>query len=121
MVNKITLKEQLQQLEVNLLKPEVRSSREELINLLDDDFFEIGSSGRILYQYEEIGPSGIGPVKMVLSDFDIHPITDEVTLTTYRIFNEETNQYSLRSSVWKYSNGKWRMFFHQGTKTSSKT
>ena len=30
---------------------------------------------------------------------------------------DEAKKYSLRSSVWKCFNGKWRMIFHQGTLT----
>jgi hypothetical protein len=48
------LKVHIKQLEENLLKPEVRSSGAELKKLLADDFFEIGSSGRILYKNKEI-------------------------------------------------------------------
>jgi hypothetical protein len=111
------LKEHLRQLEKNLLTPEVRSSRVELKKLLADDFFEIGSSGRILYKDEVIAEDGIGIVKMKLSDFEIHPISNDIVLATYRIFNEMNNQHSLRSSIWKLNEGVWKMVFHQGTKT----
>ena len=29
----------------------------------------------------------------------------------------EDKKYSLRSSIWKYYDGKWKMVFHQGTLT----
>jgi len=32
--------------------------------------------------------------------------------------NRTDKKYSLRSSIWKYCNGKWKMFFHQGTLSS---
>jgi hypothetical protein len=66
------LKDHIRQLEENLLKPEVRSSRAELKKLLSDDFFEFGSSGKVLYTDEDIADDGIGIVKMKLSDFEIH-------------------------------------------------
>ncbi|MBS8263756.1 DUF4440 domain-containing protein [Mesobacillus boroniphilus] len=109
----------IRQLEENLLKPEVRSSRTELEKLLADDFFEIGSSGRVLYKGEVIAEDGIGIVKMKLSDFEIHPLSADIVLATYRIFNEISNQHSLRSSVWKQNEGVWKMVFHQGTKTEN--
>jgi len=28
---------------------------------------------------------------------------------------DENKKYSLRSSIWKYCDVKWKMFFHQGT------
>ncbi|MBC6975157.1 DUF4440 domain-containing protein [Bacillus sp. Xin] len=113
------LKEQLLELEEKLLKPEIRASRNELKKILANDFFEIGSSGRVLYKNEDISEEGIGVVKMTLSDFEIHPLSDEIVLTTYRIFNEVNKQHTLRSSIWKSINGSWQMVFHQGTKTNS--
>jgi len=111
------LEDHILQLEEKLLNPKVRSSRVELKKLLADDFFEFGSSGRVLYKDEDIADGGIGIVKMTLSDFEIHPLSDDIVLATYRIFNEITNQHSLRSSIWKLNEGVWKMVFHQGTKT----
>lgn len=115
------LKHHLMQLEENLLKPEVRSSKAELERLLADEFFEFGSSGRVLYKDEEITEEGIGIVKMELKDFEIHLLSDEIVLATYRIFNESSNQHSLRSSIWKKKSDGWKMVFHQGTKTDDGT
>ncbi|KPL60944.1 nuclear transport factor 2 family protein [Rossellomorea vietnamensis] len=113
-----TLKEQLQHLEEKLLKPETRSSKTELSRILAEGFFEIGSSGKILYQDEEISDGGIGTVQMTMDQFEIHPLSDEIILSTYRIFNEETQQHSLRSSIWKWIDERWQMVFHQGTRVS---
>jgi hypothetical protein len=111
------LKEHIRHLEENLLKPEVRSSRKELKKLLADEFFEFGSSGKVLYRGEEIAENGIGIVRMTLSDFELHLLSETIVLATYRIFNEESKQHSLRSSIWKLNEGRWKMVFHQGTKT----
>lgn len=119
MENTSYLKEHLLQLEERLLKPEIRASKEELTNLLADEFFEFGSSGKVLYQNESIGEEGIGAVRMKLSNFEIHPLSDEIVLTTYRIYNEVNKKHSLRSSIWKLREGSWKMYFHQGTITSS--
>lgn len=110
------LKEHLQQLEESLLKPEIRSSQQELQKLLAEQFFEYGSSGKVLYKNEDIGVEGIGIVNMKIIDFDIHPLSDEIVLATYRVFNVDSKQYSLRSSIWKLINKRWQMVFHQGTK-----
>jgi hypothetical protein len=93
-----TLNEQLRHLEENLLKPETRSSKTELTRILGEGFFEIGS--KILYQDEEISEEGIGVVKMTMDH------------------NEETQQHSLRSSIWKWADERWQMVFHQGTRVS---
>lgn len=113
-----SLKEHILYLEEKLLKPEIRNSKTELQNLLAKNFFEFGSSGNILYKEKAIGEEGIAVVKMTLSNFEIHPLSEEIALATYRIYNEENKQHSLRSSIWKLSEGKWKMVFHQGTKTS---
>lgn len=119
MESESSLKEHLRQLEGKLLQPEVRTSPEELTKLLADDFFEFGSSGNVWYRKDGIGDEGIGVVKMTLSNFAIHPLSDDTVLTTYRIFNEISLQHTLRSSIWKCRDGRWQMFFHQGTKTNS--
>lgn len=113
------LKDHIRQLEEKLLSPEVRSSRIELKKLLAEGFFEFGSSGKVLYKDDDIEEGGIGIVKMTLSDFELHPLSESVVLATYRIFNEVSKQHSIRSSIWKLNEGKWKMVFHQGTKTDS--
>jgi hypothetical protein len=117
MASEYSLKEHLLQQEEKLLKPEIRTSKIKLNNLLADNFFEIGSSGKVFYKGEGISEAGIGIVKMSLCEFEIHPLSDEIVLTTYQIFDEVKKQHSLRSSIWKLKNGRWQMVFHQGTKT----
>lgn len=114
-----SLKEELRQYEEALLKPETRTSQKKLKQLLAADFFEFGSSGKVLYKDEDISDAGIGEVKMTMSDFDMHPLSEDVALTTYRVYNEVSDQHSLRSSIWKLSDGSWKMVFHQGTKTTA--
>ena len=113
------LKEHLLQLELNLLKPNIRTSREELSQLLADEFFEFGSSGKIWTRKDIVDDEGLGEVKMKLDNFRIHPLSDDTVLATYRIFNEVTLEYTLRSSIWTYQGYRWQMFFHQGTKTNA--
>jgi hypothetical protein len=110
------LKDHLHTLEEKLLSPEVRASKKELTQLLSQEFFEIGSSGLMLYR-DGIDEGGIGQVRMQLSEFEIHPLGDGIVLATYRIFNELTKQHSLRSSIWRLEKETWKIVFHQGTKT----
>ena len=55
-------------------------------------------------------------------DFKINELSDDCILAMYKVIkhNEpnENKKYSLRSTIWKYIDGKWKMFFHQGTYTS---
>lgn len=111
-----SLKMHLQYLEKQLLKPEIRSSREALQRILAEDFFEFGSSGRVLYKNESISEDGIGEVAMDLNDFEIRELAENVFLATYRIFNAMEKQESLRSSIWKFKDDRWQLVFHQGTK-----
>ncbi len=112
----MNLREQLLQLEEKLLTSDVRSSKTELKKILADEFFEFGSSGRVLYKDEDF-EDGIGIIEVKLSDFEIHILSDEIVLATYRTFNEQTKKHALRSSIWKLNEGVWKMVFHQGTKT----
>lgn len=106
-------------LELALLKPEVRRSSEALRALLADDFFEIGSSGKILYQHEQIADLVLGDVCMTIDHFHIKLLSEDIILATYRVYNALNAQYSLRSSIWKRVDGQWKMHFHQGTLTTA--
>jgi len=116
------VKEQLFQLEEQLLQPEVRSSIDDLENLLADDFVEFGSSGRIFYKQKVIEILPHAPaVRMSLKDFQVKILAPDVVLTTFYVVkhNElrEEMRNSLRSSIWKFLDGRWQIVFHQGTAT----
>ncbi|WP_088105856.1 DUF4440 domain-containing protein [Halalkalibacter urbisdiaboli] len=119
MATEKTLKERLKVLEESHLKPEIRTSSQNLDELLTDDFFEIGSSGNIYYKKDCVGKGGVGVREMYLHDFEIHPLACDVVLTTYRIKDETRKQDTLRSSIWKMIEGKWQLYFHQGTITKT--
>ncbi|TYR81506.1 DUF4440 domain-containing protein [Priestia megaterium] len=118
MMDSQLLKEHLCELEKRLLEPEVRTNPAELETLLAEGFFEFGSSGSVWHRKDCVEEGGVGVRKMTLSHFDIHPLAEDVVLATYRIKDETRMHYTLRSSIWKCIDGKWQMFFHQGTKTT---
>lgn len=103
----------IEALERALLTEEVRTSREQFTPLLDAQFFEFGSSGRVITV--EPNDTSLGVVNMTLSHFELHPINETAVLATYRVYNGLTNITSLRSSIWRFDGTNWRMFFHQGT------
>ncbi|TGE39433.1 DUF4440 domain-containing protein [Desulfosporosinus fructosivorans] len=117
-----SLYEQIYDLEDRLLQPEIRGSREEISMLLADDFVESGVSGRTfdkLQVVEELPHSPAVPV--IIKDFQVKVLSPDVVLATYRAvktneFREEMRN-SLRSSIWKFLDGRWQMVFHQGTRT----
>jgi hypothetical protein len=116
MDNISSLKEILR--EEKLLQPDIRTSPKELTELLADEFFEFGSSGNVWYKRDS-AETGLSVREMVLSDFEIYPLSEDVVLTTYRVKDKTRMQNTLRSSIWKFKDGRWQMFFHQGTITNS--
>jgi hypothetical protein len=112
-----SLREHLFHLEKELLKPEIRNSPEKLEYILSDKFFEFGSSGNVWTKEDIVSIDGIGCAKMSIHQFEVSHLAEGVALATYRVFNETRNQHTLRSSIWKHIDGRWQMFFHQGTVT----
>ena len=107
-------------LETALLKPEVRSSREELNRLLADDFMEFGSSGSVYHKPDTLQslPISTDKVVFIVSDFTTKKLSEDFILTTFRTektINDIDVIISLRSSIWRKTNGNWQMVFHQGT------
>jgi hypothetical protein len=116
-----SLKEQIYQLEDRLLQPEVRRSKEDIETLLADDFVEFGSSGRIFDKLQVVEGLPQSPiVPMIIEDFHVKVLSSDVVLATYRVVKKneqrEVMRNSLRSSIWKFIDGRWQMFFHQGTR-----
>ena len=110
---------EVEALEISLLKPEVRKSRDSLERLLADDFLEIGSSGKEWRKAEII---------RALLDATSYPIGfdsmvsryvgENVVLVTYRsrrLQSPDRND-AIRSSIWRRRNDEWELVFHQGTK-----
>ncbi|CAM3843177.1 DUF4440 domain-containing protein [Mesobacillus zeae] len=115
MENTQSLKEVLCHLEARLLSPQVRISPEEIELLLSKDFFEFGSSGKVIHREDCVGESGLSVREMSLNDFEISLLSENVVLATYRVIDCTRKLETLRSSIWKRESGQWRMFFHQGT------
>ena len=111
---------ELRELEELLLEPNVRKSNR-LVELLADDFIEFGSSGRVYTKTDLVAVlAAEAPVAQTTSDFQVTTLAPDVALLTYRIRRHSQPVVdTLRSSVWKRMNGRWKMVFHQGTLTSN--
>lgn len=113
---------EVEALEISLLKPEVRQSRERLERLLADDFLEIGASGREWRKTEII--CALLDASDDAIEFDSMAskfIGENVVLVTYRsrrLQSPDRND-AIRSSIWRRRNNEWQLVFHQGTKTHS--
>jgi hypothetical protein len=116
----VPIVDRLRELELELLRPEVRQSPERLLSLLADEFREFGSSGRIFNRSEIIEALRTEPrVQFSLSDFRATVLGEGVVLVTYRAGrrdeSDDSEFASLRSSLWILRDGRWQMLFHQGT------
>lgn len=99
---------------------EVRASAEQLEQLLDDDFHELGVSGTVWTRAAIVDALRDEVFsKRTMSDFRVLRMAGDVALVTYRVHREAIAERpaadSLRSSLWKRRQGRWRMVFHQGT------
>ena len=109
------LEEVIYELECKHISPDVRTSAAKLAEVLDDGFYEFGSSGGLIVRSEYAGEHPLNPDHMEIYDFQMHPLGDEAVLTTYRIENKTIGKNTNRSSVWKKRQHGWKLFFHQGT------
>ncbi len=113
----------LKELEDRLLQPEVRLSPDLVADLLDDEFVEYGSSGKVYNKQQiiEFLKTDIlePPSRNFITDFKANELAPGIVLVTFCLVRQmglkDLTLHSLRSSVWKKQNGEWKMVFHQGT------
>ncbi|WP_300260998.1 DUF4440 domain-containing protein [Clostridium sp.] len=117
-----SIKEQIFQLENDLIKSEVRKSADKINEILSNDFVEFSSSGsEYHYKYGDVFQDEEDEriLDWEILDFKVKKVTDNCVLATYMVIKhdelDERKRYSLRSSLWTEKNGKWKMSFHQGT------
>jgi hypothetical protein len=115
-----SLAEQLLACEKKLLDPILRRNPEKLASLLDDDFVEFGSSGRIYDKRQVLYHlSRQVPAVLAIQEFRVFELGPDAALVTYRARADSgkgrDEKYSLRSSVWVQRAGEWKLIFHQGT------
>jgi len=108
------------ELETTLLNSDSRKSKIILEDLLDDKFIEVGSSGRKYDKHQTIQQLiNESPSPLEATEFNLVQLSDSVVLLTYALVNrarEPEVSHSLRSSLWKLDNDKWKLVFHQGTR-----
>jgi ribonuclease HI len=106
--------------ELSLLQPETRSSPDAVLDLLHERFREFGASGRIwnrsaIAQALAADP-GSGSEAQDMMAVQVAP---DVVLLTY--LARTPDRISLRSSLWVRHQGRWQLFFHQGTRAPRDT
>ena len=91
-----------------------------LAELIDNEFIEIGSSATV-YDKAEVMRwlASDDPSKRIGTSFIAHPLAENIILLTYISSIKDTpvtdSKKAMRSSIWRLSDGQWRMVFHQGT------
>lgn len=113
----------LKRLEARLQLPSVRTSRQQLDQLLADEFMEFGSSGATYDKAKIIksllaDPDSALPRYATMQGTKVRWLAPEIALVTYRSQKSRPGgapQRANRSSIWKKIDGRWQMLFHQGT------
>ena len=103
--------------ELALLTPEVRGVADQLEELLDPDFEEIGKSGRLWTRSEMIAAlvadTATEQHSISFSDMNGRMVGRGFVLLTY--VTEVEGRRARRSSLWRQSTKEWRVLHHQGT------
>lgn len=111
----------IKDLELSLLNPEVRSSREKLNRLISDDFIEFGTSGNKYTKNDilERLPNTLDRIEYKVGDFSVSTPSENIAITNFKtekIINGKDKVFSKRSSHWRKTNGEWQMYLHEATR-----
>lgn len=108
-----------------IIKQEVQlldkvDSLDVLGELIDDEFIEVGSSAEVYDKVEVMRwLASEDTSERVGTAFKAYPFADNIILLTYMSTIKNTpvaeNKQAMRSSIWRLTDGRWRMVFHQGT------
>lgn len=97
--------------------------REAIEQLLVDDYFEVGASGRlyerervietVVDRFERDDPAVAGEVE----EFAVREVCSDVYVATYVLRQPDGHavRTSRRVTVWSHNDGEWRVVYHQGT------
>jgi hypothetical protein len=114
-------KAELERLELLLMDAAVRQDRAQVGALLSSEFVEFGSSGRVwtreatmelLATEKTYAPPHVEGLTFRL-------LGPGVVLATYQTSREDVaggQVVTLRSSIWVWETGSWKICFHQGTR-----
>ena len=91
-----------------------------LAELIDNEFIEIGSSA-VYYDKAEVirWLESDDQSERIGTSFKGHVLAENIILLTYISSIKDTplaeSRQAIRSSIWRLTDGQWRMVFHQGT------
>jgi len=108
-----------------IIKQEVQlldkvDSLDVLAELIDNEFIEIGSSA-VIYDKAEVirWLASNDQSERTGTSFKAQLLAENIILLTYISSIKDTplaeSKKAMRSSIWRLTDGQWRMVFHQGT------
>lgn len=91
-----------------------------LADLIDNEFMEIGSSAVVFDKAEVMRwLASDDPSERIGTSFKARHLAENIILLTYMSTIKDTpvakSKQAVRSSIWRLTDGQWRMVFHQGT------
>lgn len=100
-------------------RPEFGTTRADFENMMVDDFWEVGASGKrysrafVLEEVKRRFPLAHEDV-WETSDFRCRELAPDVYLLTYTLLQDHTRR-TRRSTIWQRTAGGWKIVYHQGT------
>ncbi|WP_350278067.1 DUF4440 domain-containing protein [Kribbella sp. HUAS MG21] len=104
--------------ELWLLLPEVRGSAELVDVLLDPEFVEVGASGRRWDRAAMVAALAAGTITDAdpIEATDVNGVRLAENLVHVTYVSRRTGGTPVRrSSIWRQTDGTWRLYYHQGT------
>jgi hypothetical protein len=101
-----------------LLSAEVRRNPAALDELLDPEFREVGASGRLWTRTAmraALADPEDGESPVQATDMHGQLLRPDLVLLTY--LSDRAGRRARRSSLWRHSDARWRLLYHQGTPT----
>jgi hypothetical protein len=112
-------REVLRKLEEELWREETRFDQQRMDEIIAEDFFEFGMSGRF-YRREDTLAIARQPIDAVLPlpDFQARLLAPDVAQVTYNsaVTYDGDVYHARRSSIWSRTEAGWKLRFHQGTR-----
>jgi len=117
MSDTVLMNEKILQYEKDFFSFKFCSNRANLENRLAKDFFEYGKSGMIHTRENTINSlaSLTEDRRIEIINFELTVLSEDVLLVHYTSWHKDDDLYTLRTSIWRYEDGEWKLYFHQGT------
>jgi hypothetical protein len=99
-------------------RPEFGATRAEFESMVDEDFWEVGASGRRYtrkYVLEVLEDRARTPAEDLweTTDFRCQELAPDLYLLTYTLRQGE--RVTRRTTIWRRVGADWKIMFHQGT------